>query len=46
MTDTACAQPFTCCFFFWGGESEEEKTIYRFLYFVTFQKIHNILIFK
>lgn len=45
MTDTACAQPFTCCFFFWGG-SEEEKTIYRFLYFVTFQKIHNLLIFK
>lgn len=37
MTNTACAQPFTCCFF-WGkgGESEEEKTIYRFLYFVTF----------
>lgn len=44
MTDTACAQPFTCCFFL--GGSEEEKTIYRFLYFVTFQKIHNILIFK
>ena len=38
MTDTACAQPFTCCFFLGGegGESEEEKTIDRFLYFVTF----------
>ena len=25
MTDTACAQPFTCCFFFWGGRGERVK---------------------
>lgn len=28
MTDTACAQPFTCCFFFLGGERVKKKKLY------------------
>lgn len=29
MTDTACAQPFTCCFFFFlGGERVKKKKLY------------------
>lgn len=29
MTDTACAQPFTCCFFLGGrGESVKKKKLY------------------
>jgi len=25
MTDTACAQPFTCCFFFFGERVKKKK---------------------
>lgn len=28
MTNTACAQPFTCCFFFWGGEEVKKKNTF------------------